>query len=87
MRNKTTLDKNGKRMYFIDSKVTSKKKYEETMGKFIEPVEPKGVEVIMRCPFDDKDGTRSKFVNLQEIRLCEDHYQRKTTGEIAAAIR
>ena len=86
-RNRAQLDKNGKRIFFIDGQKTSRENYENIMGPFKDDPEAAPEEIVEQCPFCGKDGTRIKFVNLRKIKLCEKDYQDKTTGEIVAALR
>lgn len=72
--NKIVTTKTGRQMYYVDGKLTSKENYDKIMS---------GTETSRVCLFDSNEGVRSKFVNFQTVRLCEDHYQHKTTGEIA----
>jgi hypothetical protein len=40
------------------------------------------------CIFGDGlYGNRRKFVEMQKVRLCEEHWQTKTTGEVVAQVR
>lgn len=39
------------------------------------------------CIFCGEPATRIRFVNLQNAKLCEEHYSNHTTGEIAAQMR
>lgn len=82
--NRKVLAKNGRTMYYLDNKLTSKQKYEEWESGSV-AVKEKTDEAA--CLFCGKEPSRTKFVNLKMVKLCEDHYQEKTTGEIAERMR
>lgn len=42
---------------------------------------------VRECIFCGELATRSKFVDLQTLALCDEHYFNKTTGEIVQQLR
>lgn len=40
-----------------------------------------------QCLFEDGPATRQRFVNLQIVHLCEDHYFNSTLGRIVIQLR
>lgn len=78
--NRKVIAKNGRTLYYLDNKLASESDYEAWASQ--QETKTEG-----GCPFCGKTGTRTKFVHLQLVELCEDHYQDKTTGEIAEIIR
>jgi hypothetical protein len=43
----------------------------------------KVINTLDLCPFCKEPGTEEKTINSTRYRLCSEHYQTKTTGELA----
>jgi len=91
----TYTKKNGPRgrfLYFKNGKMISVKDIpEEIIDKL--PLNGEYVEqeviapTVRKCLFCDRDATESRFVDLQTIDLCEEHYYHKTIGEISQTLK
>jgi hypothetical protein len=95
--------KNGRVLYFKDNKLISKNDIPEGTAVLdrdfdldVERVERKPQNDTIKvesepesrdCVVCGEKGTRVRFVNAKIIRLCEDHYNGMTIGEIAQALR
>lgn len=57
----------------------------------IEGAESSSVQQVQpddrRCIFCGQPGTKRKFVFLQMVFLCDEHYNNKTTGEVGQRIK
>lgn len=81
---KTITTKTGREMHYLDGKLISQAKFEE-----LQTIDQANTDAITKagCVFCGEPTTRSKLINLKVIRLCEDDYLSKTTGEIAQQLR
>lgn len=52
-----------------------------------ETASPEPARPERNCLFCGEQGTRSKFVYLQMVYLCENDYHNKTTGEVGQKIK
>lgn len=100
---KRTDTKNGRVMYFVDGKMTSKNDIPtEILGSLhansvlnadILPKQDHFTKPEMKlinrkkCIFDDGEAVTERFINEQLIGLCKEHKQGMTTGKIAEAVR
>lgn len=58
------------------------------IGTVIDDAEVKVVEAPLKlCIFCKQPTKLTRFVNLQTVYLCEEHYHDKTIGQVAQQIR
>lgn len=81
---KQVTTKSGRKMYFNNGKLITRDKYRELSLETI--AKPKIAVETRKCIFCGQEGTRSKFVNLQTVYLCDEDYLTKTTGKVAERI-
>lgn len=53
----------------------------------VNPESPEETQGSKECLVCGEEATCTRFVNLQVVGLCQDHYHQLTLGEIVQAIR
>ena len=85
---KQVTTKDGKILHYKDGRLTSKADYEVNKQPTVKTVDEKLADAEKKmCIFCGKSATRTKWLNGEVIRLCNDDYLNHTSGEIAEQVR